>query len=154
MLELRTDIALPNIRSLKDIMMKKIPFFAIAATSALWLSACAGSTNSPMDTGDRISQRGGQISDYGDAWSAGQQDVKRGAQMVEKSGKSSAHAQKQLVDARAKVTKAEARIRAAEQVKADGERLISDGTTQMKTAEADYTGIRSGPPAIGNAPQN
>ena len=134
--------------------MTNFPFFAIAATSALCLSACAGSSNAPMDTGERISQRGGQISNYGDAWSAGRKDVAQGEQMVEKSGKNAADAQKKLEKARAEVAKAEARIQSSETDRADGQRLINNGKVAMQRAEADYSVIRSGPSANQNAPRD
>jgi hypothetical protein len=86
-----------------------------------------------MDTGQRISQRGGEISGYGDAWSA---------------------AQKQLVSGRAKVANAEERIREAQTEKAEGEQMISDGTAKMQRAESGYKAISGGPSAVGSQAQN
>lgn len=128
--------------------MKKLPFVAVAATFALSLGACANTGSSPMDAGERISQRGSKISNYGDSWSDGKQDVKQGERMVEKSGKSSDDAQKDLEDARKDVAEAEARIQRADSLRIEGEQLIADGTVQMQRAEADYTVIRSSPAAI------
>ncbi|MFN7175351.1 MAG: hypothetical protein ACK4MX_00525 [Thermaurantiacus sp.] len=134
--------------------MNKIPFVAIAATSALFLSACAGSGTAPMTAGERISQRGGTISEYGEAWTAGQKNVRQGERLIDKGSTNADRARKQLSDARKQVAQAEQRLRDAENSKTDGQRLVSDGTSQMQRAEADYAVIRSGPSATQPRPRN
>lgn len=131
--------------------MSKFLLFAITATSPLFLGAC--STAPPMDTGQRISQRGGVIGDYGKAWSDGQGEVRQGQRMVEKGNKQSVDGEKQLARAREQVANAEARIRAAQADRSNGEQLIASGTAQMQRAEADYTAVRTGPPAVGVNPE-
>jgi chromosome segregation ATPase len=106
-----------------------------------------------MNTGERISQRGGTISEYGEAWTAGQKNVRQGEQMIDRSSTSADRARKQLSDARAQVARAEQRLRDAETGKNDGQRLVSDGTYQMQRAEADYAVIRAGPSANPAAPR-
>jgi hypothetical protein len=131
----------------EEIPMYRTPFIALAATSALFLGACAGSGNAPATAGERISQRGGTISQYGEAWTAGQQNVRQGEQLIGKSGTSADRARKQLSSARAEVEKAEKRLRDAETARSEGQRLVADGTYQMQRAEADYQAIRAGPSA-------
>lgn len=129
--------------------MNRFLLLAIVATAPLSLAACGGTSNSTMDTGQRISERGGEISNYGDAWADGQKNYRQGQSMVEKSNKKAADAEKALVRARADMQKAEDNMRAAQADRASGEQLMSTGTSRMQQAEADYTAIRQGPPATG-----
>lgn len=101
-----------------------------------------------MDAGQRMSQRGHEIGDYGSAWSDGQRDVTQGRRLVEKNSDSSVDAEKRLARARADVAKAEEQLRKAQLGRSDGERLIADGTAQMQRAESDYTAVRAGPPVV------
>lgn len=132
--------------------MKRHLLLATMVTSSLLLGACSGTGSSSMDAGQRISQRGDEIGNYGAAWSDGQRDVTEGRQLVEKNTDSSADAEKRLAQARADMAKAEEQLRKAQLGRSDGERLIADGTAQMQQAEADYTAVRAGPPAIGAVP--
>ncbi len=134
--------------------MNKKTLFSAAAIAILSLNACATSSSSSPDIGERISARGGKISNYGETWSAGQKDVNKGTRLIEKSGKSAITAQKRLENARADFAKAEAQIKKAEQDRANGQQLVSDGTVQMQRAENDYAALRAGPSANPNAPQN
>lgn len=134
--------------------MKKLPYFVLMAPTALALNACAGSSASSMDTGQRIAQRGGQISDYGNAWSDGQDEVTLGERMVKKSNDRLEDAQKKVLAAREALASAEVRVREAETDRLKGEHLISDGTSKMTRAEQDYEAIISGPPANDTAPPN
>ncbi|WP_158511839.1 hypothetical protein [Novosphingobium sp. PP1Y] len=133
--------------------MKRHTLTTMTAGIILCLSGCAATQTSEMNTGERISQRGGQISHYGESWSAGQKDAKLGQRMVDKSNRSSDSARKQLADARADVLKAEARIQAASDAKIEGEQLILDGTMKMNQAEADYARVRAGPSAKSGNPK-
>lgn len=112
------------------------------------LSACASSEGRPMNTGERISQRGGDIGQYGQAWSDGQSDVTRGQRSVEASGRQLADGEKNLARAREQVARAEEQIRTARATRVTGEQLIQDGTGQMRSAEAAYSAIRAGPSAL------
>lgn len=125
--------------------MVKVPHFAIAATSVLCLSACASTPDAPMDTGELITQRGDEISDYGHAWSAGQKDVAAGQRIVKKGTKQLDRAQKQLADAQTALAEAEANVQSAETDKIIGQRLISDGKSKMLRAEEHYAVTASGP---------
>lgn len=91
-----------------------------------------------MNTGQRLTERGGQITQYGDEWSAGKKSVRDGEKLDAKSAKS-------IADARKKLAKAE-----ADQIK--GRQMIAEGTSKMRRSEADYAAARAGPPAI-NIPQ-
>lgn len=134
--------------------MKRHLILAMAVISPLLLGACSSTGSSSMDAGQRISQRGHEIGDYGAAWSDGQRDVRQGRRLVEKNSDSSVDAEKRLARARADVAKAEEQLRKAQLGRSDGERLIADGTAQMQRAEADYTAVRAGPPAIAADPNN
>lgn len=127
--------------------MQKLTYLATTAAMALALNACAGSPASPLDTGQRIAQRGDEISDYGNAWSAGQDEVVLGERMVKKSNDRLEDAQKKVLAAREALASAEVRVREAETDKLTGEQLISDGTSKMARAEQDYEAISSGPSA-------
>ena len=132
--------------------MNKQLLLAIAISSGLLLGACS-TTPSPMNAGQRISQRGGEISTYGDAWTAGRHDLEQGQGLVDKSSKKAADGEKDLVRAREQVAKAEAQILAAQTDRANGEQLMTDGTAQMRRAEANYSAVRTGPPAIVGTPE-
>ena len=107
-----------------------------------------------MDAGQRMSQTGDEIGEYGAAWSAGQQEVKRGKSMVEKSNSDLAAAQERLARARADVAKAEEQIRMVQSEQGDAEQLIVAGTAKMQRAEADYAAVRAGPAAVAADPKN
>lgn len=132
--------------------MNRFLHFTLSATIALGLTGCATSHSTTMDTGERISQRGGEISNYGEAWSAGQDDVKRGQRLVEKSNHDADKARKQLADAQADVAKAELRIRATQETRLNGEQMVSDGTARMQHAEADYARVRARPAVNSDTP--
>lgn len=130
--------------------------FMCAAIIAIFpiFGACSSTTSSPMDAGQRISQRGNQISGYGESWTAGQQASAKGSRMIEKSSKDTAEGEKRLDHARDLVAEAQAQIKAAEANKAKGEQLISDGTAQMQRAEANYSAARAGQSALGANPES
>jgi len=127
--------------------MTRVVHLALVAISTIGLGACASTPDAPMDTGDLITQRGDEISDYGHAWSAGQADVAAGQKMVNKGSKRLDSAQKQLADARAALSKAEAKVQSAEADRTMGQRLISEGKSKMLRAEEDYSVTASGPTA-------
>ncbi|MCZ8369790.1 MAG: hypothetical protein O9293_07480 [Porphyrobacter sp.] len=129
--------------------MKNISLIAIAAVTSLVVSGCS-STN-PMTTGDRISQRGGVISDFGDSWSQGENDVEQGRKSVAKSAKRLADGEKDLERARQKVAEAEAQISAARSARISGEQQIESGRTAMERAEAAYSATKAGPSALPTA---
>lgn len=117
---------------------------------ALPLAGCATGSSAPLTAGDRISERGDTIADYGDAWTSGQQSVDRGTRMVEESSREAERARERLASARTDITREETRLREADASRIAGERLIADGTQQMRRAEEDYSAIRSGAAAIRN----
>lgn len=118
--------------------MNRFIAFSAIPLLMLGLGACAGSGNS-MNAGERISQRGGEITQYGDAWTAGNKEVRDGQRMINKSSD-------QIADARKKLAKAEADQARARQ-------MIADGTIKMQRSEADYAAARAGPAAT-NIPQS
>jgi len=118
------------------------------------MAACSSEEPTPMDAGQRMSQRGDEIGEYGAAWSAGQQEVERGKSMVQKSNSDLAAAQERLARARADVAKAEEQIRKVQSEQADAEQLIVAGTAKMQRAEADYAAVRAGPAAVAADPKN
>lgn len=128
--------------------MNKIFLFAAAAAFSLSLGACTSSESGAMNTGERISQRGGDIGEYGQAWSDGQREAEQGGKLVEKSTRSLAEGEKDLAQARAQMAKAEQQIADAIAARANAEKRIEDGNGQMRRAEAAYSSIRSGPSAI------
>jgi hypothetical protein len=126
----------------------KTPFLLLATVPlALFATACA-SSNTGFNTGERISQRGDDIGAYGAAWADGNKDVKEGEQLIRKSDSKLADAQSDLERARDQVARAERRIAEAASSQAVGQQLISSGAQQMQQAEADYSDIRAGPPAV------
>mgnify|MGYP001252019854 CR=1 FL=1 len=131
--------------------MKNLPLLAIAASSMLALGACADNANAPLTTGERISERGSQIGQFGDAWSAGQDDVAQGERAIQKSNESIERARSQIADANGAVAKAEDRLREAQENKENAERQVADGKDQMDRAEESYETVRDGPSA-GNSP--
>ncbi len=114
--------------------MNKFTEIATFALLTLGLAACAGSASSSMNAGERIAERGGEITQYGDAWNAGNKSVRDGEKLNAKSTD-------QIADARKKLAKAEAdQARAAQ--------MIADGKRSMTQSEADYAAARAGPAAI------
>jgi septal ring factor EnvC (AmiA/AmiB activator) len=111
--------------------MNKFTIISATALFTLTLGACAGSGS--MNAGERISERGGEITQYGDAWSSGNKEVRNGQRMIDKSNK-------QIADARKKLANAE-----ADQAKA--QQMIIDGTSKMQRSEAEYAATRAGPAA-------
>ena len=133
--------------------MKRYLFPSVVAPALLLISACSSEEPTPMDAGQRMSQRGDEIGEYGAAWSAGQQEVERGKRTVEKSNSNLVAAEERLARARADVTKAEERIRTVQSQRADAEQLIAAGTVKMQRAEADYAAVRAGPAATAADPK-
>lgn len=127
--------------------MIALPRLAITASAIFALGACTDNANAPLTTGERISERGSQIGQYGDAWSAGQEDVAQGERVIEKSNESIKRAQSQIADANEALAKAEDRLREAKRNKEDAERLVTDGNKQMGRAEDNYETVRDGPSA-------
>ncbi|MCL6249611.1 hypothetical protein M3P36_00915 [Altererythrobacter sp. KTW20L] len=123
---------------------------SLSALSALLLAGCATGGSAPMTAGERISERGAAIADYGDAWSSGQDSVNRGTRMVEQGNRQAEQARSRIAKARTDLTREETRLREADASRIAGERLIADGTAQMRRAEEDYSSIRSGPAATRN----
>lgn len=130
--------------------MTKILLVALTAASPLLLGACATAGGSQADTGQRLSQRGGAISDYGESWTHGQKDFRQGQHLVEQSGKASTDAESELAQAREQVANAEAKLRSAQTDRSHGEQMMAAGAAQMQRAEADYTAVRAGPPVTGS----
>ena len=124
--------------------------FLLAAVAALSLTsaACTSSDSGAMSTGERISQRGGDIGEYGKAWSDGQREVEQGAKLADKSARNLADAEKDLARAREQMAKAEQQIADAHAARENAERRIDDGNGQMRRAEAAYSSIRTGPSAV------
>ena len=118
--------------------MNRFTEISAFALLTLGVAACAGSASSSMNAGERISERGGEITQYGDAWTSGNKSVRDGEKLAAKSAK-------QIDDARKKLAKAE-----ADQAKA--RQMIAEGTTEMQRSEADYAAARAGPAAI-NVPR-
>lgn len=114
--------------------MKTFTEISAFALLTIGLAACAGSASSSMNAGQRISDRGDAITQYGDDWTAGKKSVRDGEKLVTKSAD-------QIADARKKLAKAE-----ADQAKA--RQMITDGTTRMQRSEADYAAVRAGPAAV------
>ncbi|RNJ63841.1 MAG: hypothetical protein EDM03_05605 [Porphyrobacter sp. IPPAS B-1204] len=117
--------------------MNKFTEIATFAVMTIGLAACAGSASSSMNAGQRISERGDAITQYGDDWSAGKKSVRDGEKLAAKSSD-------QIADARKKLNKAE-----ADQAKA--QRMITDGNIAMQRSEADYAAVRAGPAAVNPA---
>lgn len=118
--------------------MKKFITVLALPLLILGLGACAGSGSS-MNAGERISERGGEIAQYGAAWTAGNKDVRNGEKLIAKSTD-------QIADARKKLAEAEADQARARQ-------MIADGTTAMRRSEADYAAARAGPAATAVPPR-
>jgi len=114
--------------------MNKFTEIAAFALMTFGLAACAGSASSSMNAGERIAERGGEITQYGDAWNAGNKSVRDGEKLNAKSTD-------QIADARKKLARAE-----ADQARAT--RMIADGKISMAQSEADYAAARTGPAAI------
>lgn len=114
--------------------MNRFTEIAAFALLTIGLAACAGSASSSMNAGQRISERGGAIAQYGDAWSAGNKSVREGEKLNAKSTD-------RIADARKKLARAE-----ADQAKA--RQMIAEGTARMQQSEADYAAVRAGPAAV------
>lgn len=126
--------------------MHKTPLFALGAIASLALVGC--SSNGPMTTGDRLTQRGGAIADYGTDWSQGEDAVEQGRKSVAKSSIRIADGEKDLERARRQVAAAQEQINAARTAQINGERQIEDGRAAMERAEAAYSATKSGPSAL------
>lgn len=113
--------------------MKKFSEILAFAVLTVGLAACAGSGSSSLNAGERISQRGDAITQYGDEWTAGNKSVRDGEKLNAKSTD-------QIADARKKLAKAE-----ADQAKA--QQMIADGSARMQRSEAEYAATRAGPAA-------
>lgn len=118
----------------------------IAATVAL--GGC--SANSSRSAGEMISSRGATITQFGDNWTAGADEVKKGGRLIEASDKQLTKAQKDLAKARSALSSAEQRIHTAELDKIPAQQMVVDGNLRMQRAEADYAGVRAGPSANPN----
>lgn len=118
--------------------MNKFAQISAFSMFTIGLAACAGSAGSSMNTGQRLSARGGEITQYGDEWSAGNKSVRDGEKLGVKSADN-------IASARKKLSKAEADLAKAQQ-------MIADGTSLMQRSEADYAAARAAPAAI-NIPQ-
>ena len=114
--------------------MKKYITLAICSLATVSLGACAGSGGSGMNAGERLAERGGEITQYGDDWRAGSKAVRDGEKLIAKSTD-------QIADARKKLAK-------AEDDQARATRMIADGRRDMARSEADYAASRAGPAAI------
>jgi septal ring factor EnvC (AmiA/AmiB activator) len=105
---------------------------ALATTAMLALGAC--SSNSSLDAGERMSNRGDAIAVRGSDWSSGQKDVRKGQDLIERANN--------------KMRKAEDQIRSAQSDRAKGEQMIANGNSQMRQAESGYNDIRRDPSAL------
>ncbi|MCM0000101.1 MAG: hypothetical protein NBV68_12015 [Erythrobacter sp.] len=129
--------------------------FIITATSAilvLGLGACAGSDSPSMSAGERITQRGGEITQFGDTWSSANKAVRDGERLDRKSADTIADARKKLDEATADQRKADANITKAEADRTRAAQMIADGKMRMERAEAEYAAVRAGPAAIPSPP--
>jgi hypothetical protein len=117
--------------------MNKFLTLTACGTLALAVGACAGAYDASPTAGERITERGNVIGQYGEAWTSGNKDVREGQRILDKTTD-------QITDARKALAKAE-----ADQAKA--RQLIADGTVRMKQSEADYAAARAGPAAIPQA---
>lgn len=120
----------------------------LAAVAGLSLTSAACTSSGAMNTGERISQRGGDIGAYGKDWSDGQREAEQGAKLADKSTRNLADAEKDLARAREQMAKAERQIADAITARQNAERQIEDGNGQMRRAEAAYSSIRTGPSAV------
>ncbi len=114
--------------------MKTLSQITAFAVLTIGLAACAGTASSSMNAGQRLSERGGEITRYGSDWTAGNKAVHDGEKLAAKSTD-------RIADARKKLSEAE-----ADQVQA--QRMIADGNVRMQRSEADYAAARAGPAAI------
>lgn len=135
-----------------DYPMNKLLFSATSAMLALSLSACSGYGSPSPSAGERITQRGGQITQYGDTWTSANKAVRDGERLDEKSSKTIADARKKLDEATADQRKAQANITKAEADRTRAAQMIADGKLRMDRAEAEYAAVRAGPAAIPSPP--
>jgi peptidoglycan hydrolase CwlO-like protein len=127
--------------------MNRFLILAVAGAAAIMSASCA-SASEPKDTGERISQRGHDINDYGKAWTDAHKDVTRGQKRIKDATGNLADAEKALTKARGHVAKAEQQISDAEAGQVSGQRLVQDGTERMQRSEAAYLAVRAGPSAV------
>jgi len=137
-----------------DYPMNKILFTATSAMLAIGLSACAGYGSPSQSAGERIAQRGGQITQYGDTWTSANEAVRDSERLDRKSAETIADARKKLDEATADQRKAEANIAKAEADRTRAAQMIADGRVRMDRAEADYAAVRAGPAAIPTPPSS
>jgi septal ring factor EnvC (AmiA/AmiB activator) len=130
----RRQIGQPARSAPKENSMNRLTEISAFALLTIGLAACAGSASSSMNAGQRISERGDAITQYGDEWSAGNKSVREGQKLAAKSSD-------QIADARKKLAK-------AEDDQARSQQMIADGTTRMQRSEADYAAVRAGPAAV------
>jgi chromosome segregation ATPase len=131
-----------------DYPMNKLLFTATSAMLALGLSACSGYGSPSASAGERISERGGQITQYGDTWTSASKAVRDGERLDRESADTIADAREKLDEATADQRKAEANIAKAEADRTRAAQMIADGKVRMERAEADYAAVRAGPAAI------
>jgi multidrug resistance efflux pump len=125
-------------------------FILPVIAAAVALGGC--STSSPRSAGEMISSRGATITQFGDNWTVGSDEVKKGGRLIEASEKQLTRAQEDLAKARAALSAAEQRIRTAESDKIAAQQMVADGNLRMQRAEADYAGVRAGPSANPDGP--
>lgn len=129
--------------------MKKSPLLSLTLTPMLLLGAWS-SAGLAQDSGQRISQRGAMIGEFGSDWTDGNKEVIKGRKLIEKSAKQAADADKKVARARQAMAKAEDQQLQAQADRAKGETLISRGTARMAEAEERYAAVRAGPSAVVN----
>ncbi len=117
---------------------------SVALTIALpfVLAACASSAPKNPTFGERVAERGGTIANFGEEWTAGNNSVKSGEEMVKRSERDVKRAEKRLRDARRDVGRAEKELADANAAKVNGQRMIAQGTAQMAAAEENYRNLR------------
>lgn len=116
--------------------------------AALLLSGCSNSMQTAHDDGERMSERGSEISARGEAWTDGQRQLAQGRKLVAHSTDELADYEKKLMHANKDVLNSQQKIEVAKAERVNGEQLIADGTLKMQQAEAAYTQIKNGPSAI------
>jgi len=132
--------------------MNKVLISATSAMLALGLSACSGYGSPSPSAGERLSQRGGEITQFGDTWSSANKAVRDGERLDAKSAKTIADAREKLDDAAEDQRKAQANITKAEADRTRAAQMIADGKVRMERAEAEYAAVRAGPAAIPTPP--
>ncbi|WP_292624727.1 MULTISPECIES: hypothetical protein [unclassified Novosphingobium] len=120
----------------------------MVAASAFALTACASGGSGGMDNGQRMAERGGDITARGKTWTDGQRDQREGQKLLSRSAKRAADGEKDLKNAQEKMVKAQRQIEDSRTERMNGEQLVSSGTQKMQQAEAEYSSIRNGPSAV------